>query len=76
MMEQREVDMGNDNGMISKQDYQQVFEETIMSAIDGWAKLAVASENEKFLSVMLTWSKYYWREHGGDKIKKCEDVRI
>ena len=33
-------------------------------------------EYEKFLEMMTTWSKFYWRKHGGDKIKKCEDVKI
>ena len=64
------------NDLISKEDYIQVFEETIMSALDGWALLAVKSENEKFLEIMITWSKYYWRKHGGDILKKCEDVKI
>jgi len=64
------------DGLIDKKDYEQVFEETISSAIDAWALLAVKSGNDRFLSMMLTWSKYYWRKHGGDKIKKCEDVNI
>jgi len=63
-------------GMINKEDYTQVYEETVMSVIDGLARLAVKNKNEKFLSIMLTWSKYYWRKHGGDKIKKCEDSHI
>ena len=62
--------------MIKKEDYQQVFEETIMSAIEAWAIHAIKSDNEKFLEMMITWSKFYWRKHGGDKIKKCEDVKI
>lgn len=65
-----------ENSLISKEDYTQVFEETIMSALDGWAALAVKTDNEKFLEIMITWSKYYWRKHGGDKLKKCEDVKI
>ena len=62
--------------MISQEVYKQVFEETVMCAIDGWAEFAVKSGNDKFLEIMITWSKYYWRKHGGDKLKKCEDVKI
>ena len=47
-----------------------------MSAIEAWAIHAIKNDNEKFLEIMITWSKYYWRKHGGDKIKKCEDVKI
>ena len=64
------------SGSISNEDYRQVFEETIMSAISGWAQLAVKTKNEAFLDLMLFWSKFYWRYYGGDKIKKCEDVKI
>lgn len=64
------------DSLIKNEDYFQVFEEMVKSAIDGWAELAVKSENKEFLEIMLTWSKYYWRKHGGDKLKKCEDVKI
>jgi hypothetical protein len=62
--------------MINKEDYQEAYEQTAMAVIDGLAHLAVANHDDRFLSIMLTWSKYYWRKHGGDKIKSCEDIHI
>jgi hypothetical protein len=60
----------NMEGMISKDDLEQVYEETVMSVIDGLALYAVKSKNKNFLSIMLTWSKYYWRKYGGDEIQR------
>lgn len=59
-----------DDNLIPKEDYSQVFSETLSSMLDGIMKLAVEAEIKDALHMVDTWSKFHWRRHGGDKIKR------
>lgn len=56
---------------ISKEDYKQVFEETIMSVLDGLTQQGIKAEIPETIDIVTTWVRYYWRKNGGDSIRSA-----
>lgn len=50
----------NESGLISKEDYEQVFEETVMSVIEGLVNHGKKAEIKNTVKIIKKWAEYFW----------------